>query len=222
VKIKLDGNLPHTLVGLLSQLGHDVDTVPSEGLAGKDDGEVWTVTQAAGRFLITQDLGFSDERKYTPGTHEGVLLVRLPQPGRFALTERILGKRSTNPVLRMACGGRILRPGGIPMALNRTAVRMARLVAQWRMSEEAGASLARRHHVPTWTFWYWRRKLAATTARAVVTEPAPTFRPVQVTSDETSEPVIEIVLRGGERLQVRAGAPPDLVQAAVRAVRAAC
>jgi predicted nuclease of predicted toxin-antitoxin system len=90
VKIKLDENLPHTLVGLLSQLGHDVDTVPNEGLAGKDDVEVWTATQAAGRFLITQDLDFSDERKYTPGTHEGVLLVRLPQPGRVALTERIL------------------------------------------------------------------------------------------------------------------------------------
>jgi predicted nuclease of predicted toxin-antitoxin system len=90
VRLKLDENLPHTLVGLLSQLGHDVDTVPNEGLAGKDDGKVWTVTQAAGRFLITQDLDFCDERKYTPGTHEGVLLVRLPQPGRSALTERIL------------------------------------------------------------------------------------------------------------------------------------
>jgi hypothetical protein len=53
-------------------------------------------------------------------------------------------------------------------------------------------------------------------------EPPATFLPVQVTSDEPSEPVIEIVLRGGERLQVRAGASPDLVQAAVRAVRAAC
>jgi hypothetical protein len=107
------------------------------------------------------------------------------------------------------------------MAETRTAVRMARLVAQWRKSGESGASFARRHHVPTWTFWYWRRKLATAT-RTGVTEPPPTFLPVQVTSDEPSEPVIEIVLRGGERLQVRAGASPDLVQAAVRAVRAAC
>lgn len=58
------------IVGLLSQPGHDVDTVPNEGLAGKDDGEVWTVTQAVGRFLITHGLDFSDERKYAPGTHK--------------------------------------------------------------------------------------------------------------------------------------------------------
>jgi predicted nuclease of predicted toxin-antitoxin system len=76
VKIRLDEKLPHALVGLLTQPGYDVDTGPTEGLAGKDDGEVWPVTQAAGRFLITQDLDFLDERKSTPGTHEGVLLVR--------------------------------------------------------------------------------------------------------------------------------------------------
>lgn len=98
MKIKLDENLPHALVGLLSQLGHDVDTVPNEGLAGKDDEEVWTVTQAAGRFLITQDLDFSDERTYAPGTHVGLLLVRLPQPGRTALTERVLALFRTEDV----------------------------------------------------------------------------------------------------------------------------
>lgn len=89
MKLKLDENLPHSLVRLLSQLGHDVETVPLEELAGKDDDEVWTATQAAGRFLITQDLDFSDERKYTPGTHAGVLLIRSPQPGRSALAERV-------------------------------------------------------------------------------------------------------------------------------------
>jgi predicted nuclease of predicted toxin-antitoxin system len=74
VRIELDENLPHSLVQRLSQMGHDVDTVPDEGLAGKDDGEVWAATQAAGRFLITQGLDFSDERNYTPGAHAGVLL----------------------------------------------------------------------------------------------------------------------------------------------------
>ncbi|MGH9315463.1 MAG: DUF5615 family PIN-like protein [Vicinamibacterales bacterium] len=43
----------------------------------------------AGRFLITQDLDFSDARRYTPGTHHGLLLVRLARPGRTALFERI-------------------------------------------------------------------------------------------------------------------------------------
>jgi predicted nuclease of predicted toxin-antitoxin system len=79
VKIKLDENLPYRLVPLLVELVHDVDTVPDEQLAGLDDGAVWGAAQAHGRVFITQDLDFSDARKYVPGTHHGLLLVRLPR-----------------------------------------------------------------------------------------------------------------------------------------------
>ena len=89
MNIKLDENLPHALVPLLSALGHDVDTVESERLAGREDATVWAAAQAAGRFLITQDLDFSDRRQYAPGTHHGLLLVRLRHPGRTALFERV-------------------------------------------------------------------------------------------------------------------------------------
>jgi len=89
MRIKLDENLPTRLVSVLADLGHDVDTVPTERIAGKDDAVVWQAAQAGHRFLVTQDLDFSDIRKYTPGTHHGLLLVRLPQPGRTALFERI-------------------------------------------------------------------------------------------------------------------------------------
>jgi hypothetical protein len=105
------------------------------------------------------------------------------------------------------------------MAEIRTAARMARMVAQWRKSGESGASFARRHQIPAWTFWYWQRKLSG--ASAVASAPAPTFVPVQVAA-ERAEPVLEIVLSGGERLAVRAGASADLVRAAVRALRSAC
>ena len=89
MKLKLDENLPRQLVPILAGLGHDVDTVPDEHLAGQHDDNVWAGAQAAGRFLVTQDLDFSDAREYSPGTHHGLLLVRLLQPGRQALVERI-------------------------------------------------------------------------------------------------------------------------------------
>jgi predicted nuclease of predicted toxin-antitoxin system len=89
VRIKLDENLPAGLVPLLAALGHEVDTVPAEGLGGQDDDVVWRAAQADRRFLVTQDLDFSDARKYAPGTHHGLLLVRLPQPGRIALQDRV-------------------------------------------------------------------------------------------------------------------------------------
>jgi predicted nuclease of predicted toxin-antitoxin system len=98
VKIKVDENLPHRLVPLLTELGHEVDTVPDEQLAGMDDAVVWEAAQAHGRFLITQDHDFSDARKYVPGTHHGLLLVRLPQPGRAALFARIAALFRTETV----------------------------------------------------------------------------------------------------------------------------
>lgn len=39
--IKLDENLPTELKIVLRQLGHDVDTVPEEGLGGLDDPRIW-------------------------------------------------------------------------------------------------------------------------------------------------------------------------------------
>ena len=90
MKIKLDENLPDRLVSVLTGLTHDVDTVRGEQLTGRADPDVWRAAQAAQRFLITQDLDFSDVRRYTPGTHAGLLLVRLSRPGRNALVERVL------------------------------------------------------------------------------------------------------------------------------------
>lgn len=89
MKIKLDENLPHRLVRLLTALGHDTDTVPQEGLTGRSDDDIWTAAQTAQRFLITQDLDFSDIRRFAPGTHHGLLLVRLRAPGRDALARRV-------------------------------------------------------------------------------------------------------------------------------------
>jgi len=96
VKVKLDENLPARLARTLAQLGHEADTVPQEGLAGRNDAEVWEAAQAAGCFLITQD--FSDLRRFAPGTHHGLLLVRLRVPGREALVRRIQALVETEPV----------------------------------------------------------------------------------------------------------------------------
>lgn len=89
MKVKLDENIPVRLAGELGMLGHDVDTVASEGLKGSPDGEIWRAARHDGRFLITQDLDFSDVRQFEPGTHAGLLLVRLREPGANALVTRI-------------------------------------------------------------------------------------------------------------------------------------
>ena len=75
-----------------------MDTVQSEGLTGRPDDEIRAAAQLDKRFLITQDLDFSDVRKYQPGTHEGLLLLRLAQPGREAQSTRIAGLFATELV----------------------------------------------------------------------------------------------------------------------------
>lgn len=89
MKIKLDENLPRRLVSALGTLGHNVQTPREEGLSGASDQVVWEAAQREGRFLITQDLDFSDARRFAPGTHCGILLVRLREPSRQALIERV-------------------------------------------------------------------------------------------------------------------------------------
>ena len=98
MKIKVDENLPESLVSGLNRLGHDVDSVPIEGLAGRKDSEVWSETQSAGRFLLTQDLDFADIQRFTPGTHHGLLLVRMPLAGLADLKQRIEGVFGSQPM----------------------------------------------------------------------------------------------------------------------------
>ena len=90
MELKLDENLPESLLAELAHLNHDPDNVQLEGLAGRNDPDVWAAVQAAGRFFITQDLAFSDLRKFQPGSHHGLLLVRLPDAGCQALIRRTL------------------------------------------------------------------------------------------------------------------------------------
>jgi len=102
VKIKVDENLPSRLVVALRALGHDVETVAAEGLVGRPDAEVWLAAGREERFLITQDLDFSDSRRYRPGTHPGLLLVRLRTPGAVALATKVMGALKTTPIESLA------------------------------------------------------------------------------------------------------------------------
>jgi len=98
MRLKLDENLPASLAISLSAMGHDVDTAIDEGLAGHDDGCISQATQAARRFLLTQDLDFSDARMFVPGTHAGLLILRLNHPSRQIIFDRLIQIFATESV----------------------------------------------------------------------------------------------------------------------------
>ncbi|MCJ7504598.1 MAG: DUF5615 family PIN-like protein [Acidobacteriia bacterium] len=89
MKIKLDENLPRRLASRLAGMGHDVQTVGEEGIAGRVDPVVWEAAQRETRFLITQDMDFSNAQSFMPGSHYGILLIRLRTPSRRALIQRV-------------------------------------------------------------------------------------------------------------------------------------
>jgi len=95
VKLKLDENLPRSVQARLAAAGFDVDTVLDEGLGGRSDADVWSAAQAGERFLVTQDLDFSDIRRFAPGTHHGLLVVRVPDSEQWRIGDHVLAWMTT-------------------------------------------------------------------------------------------------------------------------------
>lgn len=76
MRVKLDENLSNTHAEFLRQKGYTCDRVTDEGLSGEPDDIIWQVCCQEQRFFITLDLDFSDIRRFQPGTHPGILLLR--------------------------------------------------------------------------------------------------------------------------------------------------
>lgn len=74
---------------MLRALGHDVEHVATKNLAGHPDHDVRAAARADDRFLLTQDRRFADVRIFVPGSHPGILLVRLKSPKRRMLLEKV-------------------------------------------------------------------------------------------------------------------------------------
>ncbi len=91
MKLKLDENIAESVAPRLAALGFDADTALGEGLGGRSDADVWTACQREGRFLVTHDLDFSDKRKFAPGQHEGVLIIRLPDSEQWRVGDHLVG-----------------------------------------------------------------------------------------------------------------------------------
>lgn len=74
-------------VAALIGLGHDVRDVRGTASEGISDASLWQVAQGERRLLVTTDKGFAVHRQRD---HSGVLVVRLRQPNRQAIHNRVL------------------------------------------------------------------------------------------------------------------------------------
>lgn len=81
MNIKVDEDLPRVVVDLLVRNGYAAKGVLDQGMGGWKDNALWQAIQGEGLFLLTADKGFADIRKYPPGSHFGVMLLRPDQDG---------------------------------------------------------------------------------------------------------------------------------------------
>ena len=82
VRLKVDENLPGDVADALVSHGYDAVTVGDQGWQGLNDDELWPRIQSEGRWLVTADKEFADLRRYPPGTHVGIILLRLSEESR--------------------------------------------------------------------------------------------------------------------------------------------
>lgn len=87
MKIFVDEHIPLMTVQALRGMGHDVCDIRGTPDEGMPDADLWARAQREARLLITTDKGFTEYR-LTP--HHGVLIVRLRQPNRLKIHQRVL------------------------------------------------------------------------------------------------------------------------------------
>ena len=74
----VDEDMPRSTAKALRQIGHIAEDVRDVGLRGHSDQEVFDYAQAQGATLVTSDKDFSNILRFPPGTHSGIIVVRVP------------------------------------------------------------------------------------------------------------------------------------------------
>jgi predicted nuclease of predicted toxin-antitoxin system len=89
VKVKLDENLSSRAVELFRQAGHDVATVPDQGLCGTTDRDLIRICGDEHRALVT-DMDFGNPLIFRPSHYFGIAVLRLPpRPSHYDLLDTI-------------------------------------------------------------------------------------------------------------------------------------
>jgi hypothetical protein len=87
MRILADENIPLMTIHELQRQRYDVWDIHKAGQKGLLDAEVWARAREGGRLLITTDKGFAQYRSIG---HYGVLIIRLRQPNRHRIHERVM------------------------------------------------------------------------------------------------------------------------------------
>jgi len=78
LKFFVDACLPKSSARLLKRLGYDVVDAREVSLGRAKDSLIFGYAQKEGRIIVTRDKGFGNLLEYPLGSHEGIIVLRLP------------------------------------------------------------------------------------------------------------------------------------------------
>lgn len=74
----VDEDMPRSTAPALRQDGYSAEDVRDVGLRGHSDHDVFAYAQAHGQTVVTADKGFANVVSFPPGTHAGLVVLRVP------------------------------------------------------------------------------------------------------------------------------------------------
>lgn len=91
LKLLLDEDISPRVAVNLRHLGYDTIHLRDVGMKGSKDSQVIAYARDSGRCLVTLDADFADIRSYPPGSHYGIIRLRL----KFAPSSAIITSLSS-------------------------------------------------------------------------------------------------------------------------------
>jgi len=91
IKLLLDENVPPSVALELGRSNHDVIHVRDAGMLGRTDLEVKEFVLIESHCIVTLDSDFADIRNYPPGSHAGIIVLKLKYASSENVAKVLLG-----------------------------------------------------------------------------------------------------------------------------------